>query len=386
MVLGRIEVGHPTPTVERVIGRYDPQRNQWNGGFLEHCSPTRTKRVQDQDKRCAELWTNFLGAKFDLSKYGRRKHDEFVKHRTTGAIDARGNEVDENEVDEVESSKRKPVGPRAVGTDLEWLRTVCLWACEWSETDESPPLMLKNPVRVAKGKKGRKREDRGKMLLPENQNPKRPVATERRYQLTRAKADEVMMEVTRPAKNGQKGVRVRTASYLLELLDLANHTGRRISSILALRYDDLDLAKGKNGWVSWRADQDKEGRKWSTPLNEGARAAIDRILTDPMRALMESPYLFPSPRNFRRRLSRDKARVWLREAEALAGLKPLEQGCWHPYRRKWATERKHLPLQDVMWLGGWTDPKCLQQLYQQPDPAGLEDAAEDARPVHEVVA
>ena len=30
-------------------------------------------------------------------------------------------------------------------------------------------------------------------------------------------------------------------------------------------------------------------------------------------------------------------------AEQLAGLKPLDGGDFHAYRRKWATERKHLP-------------------------------------------
>ena len=36
---------------------------------------------------------------------------------------------------------------------------------------------------------------------------------------------------------------------------------------------------------------------------------------------------------------------WLTEAEAQAGLTKLDGGLWHAYRRKWATERKELPLQ-----------------------------------------
>jgi hypothetical protein len=36
-----------------------------------------------------------------------------------------------------------------------------------------------------------------------------------------------------------------------------------------------------------------------------------------------------------------------REAEQVAGVKKLKGGLWHPYRRKWANERKHLPLVDV---------------------------------------
>jgi hypothetical protein len=47
------------------------------------------------------------------------------------------------------------------------------------------------------------------------------------------------------------------------------------------------------------------------------------------------------------------ASAWLRRAEKLAGLEKLERGTWHPYRRKWATARKHLPLADVAAAGGW---------------------------------
>ena len=46
----------------------------------------------------------------------------------------------------------------------------------------------------------------------------------------------------------------------------------------------------------------------------------------------------------------------------------LEQGCWHPYRRMWATARKHLPIQDVAQAGGWKNHAVLATLYQQADP------------------
>jgi hypothetical protein len=58
----------------------------------------------------------------------------------------------------------------------------------------------------------------------------------------------------------------------------------------------------------------------------------------------------------------------LRKAEALAGLKPQEGSLWHAYRRKWATERKHLPDVDVAAAGGWKDVSCLKTAYQQADP------------------
>ncbi|MGI8843936.1 MAG: hypothetical protein ACR2HZ_09560, partial [Gemmatimonadaceae bacterium] len=40
---------------------------------------------------------------------------------------------------------------------------------------------------------------------------------------------------------------------------------------------------------------------------------------------------------------------------------------WHPYRRKWATERKTLPTVDVKKAGGWQDTATLLRSYQQAD-------------------
>jgi hypothetical protein len=57
------------------------------------------------------------------------------------------------------------------------------------------------------------------------------------------------------------------------------------------------------------------------------------------------------------------------KAERLAELPKLRGGLWHPYRRLWATERKHLPDRDVAAAGGWRDTRALKLSYQQTDPA-----------------
>jgi len=62
---------------------------------------------------------------------------------------------------------------------------------------------------------------------------------------------------------------------------------------------------------------------------------------------------------------------WLYAAEKKAGLEKLDGGLWHPYRRKWATERKHLPLKDVAAGGGWKDLDTLLEIYQQADDASV---------------
>ena len=66
-------------------------------------------------------------------------------------------------------------------------------------------------------------------------------------------------------------------------------------------------------------------------------------------------------------MSRHLAAKWLQEAEKLAGLEKLDGSLWHAYRRKWATERKHLPDADVAAAGGWTNSNTLRQVYQQAD-------------------
>jgi hypothetical protein len=57
----------------------------------------------------------------------------------------------------------------------------------------------------------------------------------------------------------------------------------------------------------------------------------------------------------------------LRQAEQAAGLPKLAGGLWHCYRRKWATERKHLPAADVAAAAGWRDIHTLLAIYSRPD-------------------
>lgn len=61
------------------------------------------------------------------------------------------------------------------------------------------------------------------------------------------------------------------------------------------------------------------------------------------------------------------ASKWLRQAEELAGLETQKGSLWHAYRRKWATERKHLPDVDMAAAGGWREPTSLKKTYQHAD-------------------
>ena len=71
------------------------------------------------------------------------------------------------------------------------------------------------------------------------------------------------------------------------------------------------------------------------------------------------------------------------KAEKLAELEPLEGSDFHAYRRKWATERKHLPDADVMAAGGWRDPRSLKSSYQKVDPEMLLAVVTEPRKLRE---
>ena len=63
--------------------------------------------------------------------------------------------------------------------------------------------------------------------------------------------------------------------------------------------------------------------------------------------------------------ARHLADKWQRKEEELAGLEPLRGMLWHSYRRKFATERKHLPDVDVAAAGGRKSTVSLNTSYNR---------------------
>jgi integrase len=174
------------------------------------------------------------------------------------------------------------------------------------------------------------------------------------------------MDVRRDRKRPQ------VPSYLPELLDLAFGTGRRISAILQLRYEDLRLARSPDaphGAIVWPSSTDKERKEWRVPINPVVRRALDRILKQ--RPGIGSGYLFPRPADRSRPVSKELAYAWLVRAEELAQVEHLIAGGWHMFRRSWVTSRKHLPVKDVAAAGGWKDERTMLESYMQPDAATL---------------
>jgi len=303
--------------------------------YLKHRTPRKTERERESDGRRIEMWTRLLGGTRDPHTVTMGEWERFIDLRTSGAIDPRGREVP--------VCKRRPVGNRSVEADCNWLRWAFNWASKW-RMSSGHYLMRENPVRGFEA--------------PKEKNPQRPVATQDRFESVRAKSDQVLMET-------RWGKRVDQRSYLSEVLVIVNGTGRRLSAVCKLTYEDLRLDQGPYGAIRWPAATDKMGRDTLVPIAPDVRGALDRIVRE--RPGIGSAPLFPSPENPQKPISRHLADAWLRKAEQLASLEPQKGSLWHAYRRKWATERKHLPDVDVAAAGGWKTTQTLKTAYQQAD-------------------
>ena len=305
--------------------------------YLEHQTPTKSSESErEADLRRAKMWTRVLGRDMDLSQLPLSKWNTFIQNRRSGLIDAHGRQV--------APEKRRPVRDGTVWADLVFLSTAMNWASRW-RTEDGKYLMRENPARG--------------YPMPREKNVRRPVATEDRLEQILAVVDQVTMRVGR----GKKAKRV--PSYLREILEIVNGTGRRINAVLALRYRDLRPDQGPHGSICWPADTDKTGREWLVPMSPDVRAAIDRVVAE--RPGIGGAFLFPALHDPEKHISKERASEWLRDAETLAGVPKQEGGLWHPYRRKWATERKDLPVADVAAAGGWSDRATVQNIYQQVD-------------------
>jgi integrase len=114
-------------------------------------------------------------------------------------------------------------------------------------------------------------------------------------------------------------------------------------------------------YICWRAGFDKRGGERKVPLPVTPAEEIRSFQTR-LGGIGQS-WLFPT---------KDGTKPWprelfdqlLRQAEQKAELEHLRGGLWHPFRRKWATERKHLPIPDVKAAGGWKDTDTLLTCYQ----------------------
>lgn len=256
-----------------------------------------------------------------------------------------------------DSTEREVAGPRTVARDLKMLRAACRRATI-ERTNGGAFLLAADPTRG--------------LTVPVEKNPARPVYDAERCEKLMDVADRVPM-LAGFGKYGKEGQHSRQErSHLRTILRLAGDTGRRVSSILALEWGDWTPDLGKYGKLRWRAEEDKVGREWWSPVTPEVRLELETLRRERMAIGVGAVLLFPSVNDPTVSLSYKTATLWLRAAEKLAGLDPLPHGAWHPFRRRWASERKHLPLSDVAAAGGWVETTTLQRCYIAADEETLE--------------
>lgn len=247
------------------------------------------------------------------------------------------------------------VGMRAVEADLSVLRAMLNWGIR-QRTSRGMPLLPYNPLQGVK--------------LPREKNPQRPIATWERFEKTREVLETLQREAASEAKR-RSWIKVELA------LVLAEATGRRIGAIQQLRWEDVDFDKGV---IRWRQDADKQGIERWMPMPS---QLVEELRSFQRRLVVVGGPVFASPWRTNGTMHPRTLAQLLVEAEQKAGLPKLTGGVWHPYRRKWATERKHLPVIDVAQAGGWSDTQTLLTCYQQPDHETLLAVISETRKVRE---
>ena len=148
-----------------------------------------------------------------------------------------------------------------------------------------------------------------------------------------------------------------------------------MSSVLGLRWDDFNFEKRI---ISWRAELDKKRRPWLVPMPREAEVALLEFRAK--HPAIGSALVFPMKSDPTKPVTRHLASDWLKRAYRYAGLERSKGGLWHPFRRKWATDRKEYPVKDVAAAGGWEDlPTAL--MYTQPDEATMRQVMDHPKPL-----
>jgi hypothetical protein len=384
---------HAPATVGAVLAAYLAHTGHAKPGESTREAKARASRRRESERR-AKMWLRLLTAKKRVAQLGRAEWESFIARRSTGEINQHGLPIVY-----VGDGPRRPVGPRTVDADLVFINAVFNWALEWNGAD-GQALLDRNPW--AARTPGRKRS----LERPRNRAPKRPVASYDRFLALHAVAGDVLM-ICRKGDAGARLVTVaeamlgpgRTArgkvrwwmrpSYVRELLELAEQTGRRIEAICSLWYSDLvwgwvrDTEEGaqRRGIERIRWRPFKGADEVVLPIAPATRATLERLVHE--RPGVGDHWLFPSPRKPTQSIDRRLATDWLMKAEQLAKLEHLEGGSWHPWRRKWAIERKAWAIADVMRVGGWTDERSLRDCYQLADDETMEAVINEPRKLME---
>jgi len=316
----KVDLAEPL-TLERLWDRYQQEASSYRG------IQERTRKQKQTDARLLKAG---FGATKRVDHLTKNDVERYVAMRRTGHGWPDGRET-------------TPVRARTIQGEIKLLRQMIYWAMNERLPDGSW-LLENNPLRGVK--------------VPKEEDPRRPVTTYDRFLKLREAAQD--MAATAPQQRG----RDRWKRWEMALV-LAEATGARIGAISGLRWSDIGFEPPE---IRFRAEFDKRGRDRVVPIPEGLAEEL-RVFKLKF-ATVGDAWLFPCA---------EKDDHWPREifgelyarVERHAGLLHLKGGRFHPFRRKWATERKNLSLVDVMAAGGWRDAQTLHNCYQLATPDGM---------------
>jgi integrase len=273
----------------------------------------KTSAKQKHDRGARALFERCWGASTPVADLDKTHWDKFVRQRRSGVLAPGG--------------KGKGVRNRMIQYDLKFLMAVCNWAVNVIERRQ--PLLERNPFRNCP--------------MPKEESPCRPRITEAEYAAMTEAAKQL------PPQAGL-------------FLYLCHETGHRSKSVSRLRWSDFDFEYGS---VVWLGEHDKLKREHRTPLTAANVKVVKRAQRDA--ASIGGGWVFPSPDDPEKPISRRETLRWWRDLEAGAKLRRVPGRGWHSLRRKFADDNDVLPLAQLMAGGGWKSGRTITETYQAPD-------------------
>jgi integrase len=288
-----------------------------------------------------EIVTSAIGRARDVRTLSEHDVRQYEARRRSGGIAYREGKV------------TRAVRQRTVQADVKLLKQVLYWGASVT-LPSGERLLDRNPIEYVRVKG--------------EHDVVRPIASQERFEATRRamqdaeqryEIESVTLDSAR--KRGQ-ALRRRDSWVRGELgLVLLEATGKRRSSIVGLRWDDIDFERNR---ITWRPEHDKRRKTRVVPY---PASLIETLRGFRQRLGAVNGYLFPREDDTDEHIPRELFSQWIEKAERAAGLPKLRGGVTHPYRRKWRSERRHLPIKAVAEAGGWDDIGTMERSYDLPD-------------------
>ena len=297
----------------RLVGRSEGRLTlgQTFAAYRLHHVPTPTATRQREAEARMAMFTEAWGVDLNVADVDAARVKGYCRKRRSLEVVAPGLRPDKE--GKRRRGYRKPKTVRDGGLDAEfrWLNSVFNFAVD--HRSDGRPLLARNPLPS-------RAQQRRAIGWPKEKNPRRPIASHRRFLATMKRVDEV-------DPKGRLGC----------ILTLARFTGRRESAICAIRASDLLLSEeriaaaladaGKDermaehmphGAIRWAAESDKQGVLFVSPISKDTRAALDTYRRQSPR--MGDVPLFPAPKDPAKPIRRETAAIWL-----VRGNRPLNQ-------------------------------------------------------------